>query len=117
MSLENSDEQNHDHLGPASSPERPHSTVTLYRKSNRTTDTLKFEPGARGIDGVAIAFALGAGGADTSHKPPSFKGVRPVAQVREQRVQVGEPNTEPGIQFEGMSPRCALTPKRLLRTV
>ena len=87
MSLENSDEQNHDHLGPASSPERPHSTVTLYRKSNRTTDTLKFEPGARGIDGVAIAFALGAGGADTSHKPPSFKGVCPGTPAQEHRVQ------------------------------
>jgi hypothetical protein len=81
--------------------------VTLYGKST-TTDTLEFEPGAGCIDGVAIAFALGAGGADTSHKPPSFKGVRPVAPVREQRVQEGEPNTEPGIWFEGMSPRCAL---------
>ena len=81
--------------------------MTLYRK-NTTTDTLEFEPGAGGIDRVAIAFALGAGDADTSHKPPSFKGVRPVAPVREQRVQVGEPNTEPGIWFEGMSPRSAL---------
>jgi len=44
-------------------------------------------PRAAGIDGVAIAFALGAGGADTSHKPPSFKRVCPGAPAQEHRVQ------------------------------
>jgi hypothetical protein len=45
-------------------------------------------PWALGIDGVAIAFTLGAGGADTSHKPPPLKRVCPVKPAPEHIVFV-----------------------------
>ena len=46
------------------------------------------QPGGPSIDGVAIAFTLGAGGADTSHKPPPLKRVCPVKPAPEHIVFV-----------------------------
>ena len=66
---------------------------SVFHKTNLFTRVIvqyMLAPGAGSIDGVAFAFAFGAGGADTSHKEPAFKGVCLVASARKNRAQACE---------------------------